>query len=78
MRDILKKYLGGVIYTSCLFSKDLIRAKLKQLDDSQNYILPILKTVITQKGLHMNKIRLRHIRKWRNLLMPCSHFFRKI
>ena len=64
------------IYTFCLFLRNLILAKLKEFGDSQNQILGILKTSITQKGIHTwNQIRLRRIRTWRSLLMPCFTSF---
>ena len=40
------------IYTFRLFSRNLIRAKLKEFGDSQNQILAILKTFCTYKGIH--------------------------
>ena len=64
------------IYTFCLFLRNLIRAKQKELDDLQNQILAILKSFSTYKGVHTwNQIRLKHIRTWRTLLMLCLTSF---
>ena len=40
------------IYTSRLFLRSLIHARLKEFGDLQNQMLAILKTFSTDKGIH--------------------------